>query len=315
MNLPTILCGKVSCSALSTKSLKFLEEADGTHSNSSNAKAVHFMSSNDGTFTWKPYRLELLTQRALAPDLLSKLAAMPRLLPPPKVIRNENPPCKADLLFAAAQASKKPYRPAEVTSASTRKKAGFNGTRAYNAYFKARGFEQLPAGPLRVRSLARVALPTDVSSTIDYRDEGQLQDPISEGSDGDGQPSPKAPRWVGPRPDICIPLQPLVMTSSKSTPASPWCESPPSDSESVQLEERCAIKGLATMANILMDRWERRASGAVTAAETQPPRLAVAPAHAPHTTSDTETVPATRDILQPQSPHSCASTQLEVDSE
>jgi hypothetical protein len=74
-------------------------------------------------------------------------------------------------------------------------------------------------------------------------------------------------------------------------------------------------KGLATMANILMGRWERRAAGADTEAETLPGNVHIAQAYAPRNGSEAETIPVNVDILQPHSPHSCASAQLEVDSE
>jgi hypothetical protein len=155
-----------------------------------------------------------------------------------------------------------------------------------------------------------------VSSTIDYRGDGQLQDPISEGSDADGQPSLKVPRWDGPRLDIPIPLQPLDTISPRTPPTSPSEDISEEISETLQLEERCTIKGLANMAKIVMDRWERRASGADTEIgsedETQPGNVDIARSHSPHNGSEAETQPGNGDILPSHSPHSCASTQLEV---
>jgi hypothetical protein len=105
------------------------------------------------------------------------------------------------------------------------------------------------------------------------------------------------------------------MPSLRSTPASPWCESPLSDGESVQLEERCTIKGLASKANILMEKWERRASEADAEAVTRYGNVHDAQALAPRDGSEAETIPANINICHAHSPQSCASTQFDVDSE
>jgi hypothetical protein len=69
------------------------------------------------------------------------------------------------------------------------------------------------------------------------------------------------------------------------------------------------------MANILKGKWERRAAGDDTEAVTQYGNVHDAQAVAPRDGSEAETIPANIDIFQAHSPQSCASTQVDVDSE